>query len=258
MNTEYYESIYNEDTRAFGTRAEQIEFIYTKKLIEQLVKPSSSVIELGCGTGYYGLYLANKCRIYHGIDLIPKHVELFKEKINKQSLTNVSASLGDATSLPEIADNSFDIVLVLGPMYHLPREDRLKAIRESRRICKVGGMILFAYVNKIGAYLRACLDDNLKIKYPNKKTNENVLTQGIDDDFPDTFFYTMPEEIERDAEENGLHIIQNAGVDFTFNASDINKMPNEKYQAWIEILDLMFKSKSCTGVSNHAVLVCQN
>jgi len=258
MNTEYYESIFNEDTRAFGTRAEQIEFIYTKKLIEQFVKPSSSVIELGCGTGYYGLYLANKCRIYHGVDLIPKHVEQFNGKIDKQGLTNVSTSLGDATSLPEIADNSFDIVLVLDPMYHLPHEDRLKAIRESRRICKVGGIILFAYVNKIGAYLRACLDDNLKLKYPNKKTNENVLTQGIDDDFSDTFFYTMPEEIEKDAVENGLRIIQNAGVDFTFNASDINKMSDEKYQAWIEILDLMFKSKSCTGASNHAVLVCQN
>jgi len=84
-----------------------------------------------------------------------------------------------------------------------------------------------------------------------------VLIQGIDDVLPDVFFFTMPEEIEQDAAANGLTIVQNAGVDFTFNASDINNMPDEKYAAWIEVLDYMFKRKSCTGISNHAVLVCR-
>lgn len=67
------------------------------------------------------------------------------------------------------------------------------------------------------------------------KTNECVLAQGVDDYFPDLFFYTMPEEIEEDAVGNGLRIIQNVGVDFSFNASDINKMADDKYQAWLEI-----------------------
>lgn len=67
----------------------------------------------------------------------------------------------------------------------------------------------------------------------------------------------MPEEIEKDVVANGLAVIQYSGVDFTFNASDINLMDEDKYAAWIEIMDYMFNSSSCTGVSNHAVLICQ-
>lgn len=72
---------YDEDKRAYGTRAGQVEFIYTKKLLDRYIEPPMSVVELGCGTGYYGLYLSNKCKSYHGIDLTPGHIEKFKIKL---------------------------------------------------------------------------------------------------------------------------------------------------------------------------------
>lgn len=248
---------FDEDKRAFGTRTEQIEFIYTKKLLNRYIEPAMSVLERGCGTGYYGLYLSSMCKSYHGIDLVPKHIEQFKSKADKIGLSNVSASVGDATYLPEISDNSYDAVLVFGPMYHLPPKDRKKVVMESKRICKNGGIVLYAYINKIGAYLRGCIDEKLKANYPNKITGEIVLLQGRDDVMPELFFYTMPEDIERVALEQGLTIVQNAGVDFTFNASDINNMDDERYAAWTDVMDYMFESKSCAGVSNHAVLVCR-
>lgn len=249
---------YDEDKRAFGSRAEQLEFIYTKKLIEQYVTPSKTVIELGCGTGYYGLYLSDKCKSFYGVDLTPRNIDRFKEKITERKLKNVNASVGDATSLPEINDNSFDIVLNFGPMYHLSQLERQKTILESKRICKDGGIILFAYINKIGAYLRACLDEKMKSRYPNKQANERVLVEGVDDIMPDIFFYTMPEDVEHEVMENGLTVLKNAGVSFDFNAGDVNIMTNEQYLSWREILDYMFESRSCTGASNHAVLACQN
>lgn len=249
---------FDEEKRAFGTKAEQIEFIYTKKLLNQYIKPHMSAVELGCGTGYYGLYLSGMCESYHGIDISPKHIKKFQEEIDKQGLSNLSSSIGDVTKLFDIADNTFDIVLVFGPMYHLPREERIKVIQESKRICKANGFVMFAYINKIGAYLRVCVDTETKANYPNKKTNQFVLRQGTDDILSDIFFFTMPEEIEYDATTNGLTVIRNAGVGFTFNACDINIMGDEKYAAWTEIMDYMFHSNSCTGVSEHAVLVCQN
>ena len=73
-------NIFDEDKRAFGTRSEQIEFIYTKKLLEKYVNTNMSVLELGCGTGYYGLFLSKMCKSYHGIDITPKHIEQFQKK----------------------------------------------------------------------------------------------------------------------------------------------------------------------------------
>lgn len=248
---------FDEDQRAFGSRADQIEFIYTKRLLDQFIDPAKTVVELGCGTGYYGLYLSNKCKSYHGIDIVPKHIEQFQSKIDKQGLRHVSASLGNATHLPEIQDNTYDVVLALGPMYHLPHGERQKVIEESKRICKHGGVVLFAYINKIGAYLRACIDENMKAGYPNAKTNKSVLVQGVDDKLPEVFYFTMPEEIEDDVKQKGLTVVRNAGVDYSFSPTDINRMNDEQYAAWAEIMDCMFASGSCTGTSNHAVLVCR-
>ena len=252
----HYEN-YDEDQRAFGAQSEQLEFLYTKKLIEQYLSSYMSVIELGCGTGYYGLYLADKCESYCGVDVSPQNIERFKEVIAKRELWNATATVGDATSLAEISDNSFDIVLNLGPIYHLPQDERQKAILESKRICKDGGIILFAYINKIGAYLRACLGKEFKMHYPNKEVNKCILQDGMDDVMPDIFFYTMPEEIENEVTENGLSVLKNVGVDFAFTSDMVNSAKSEQYSAWKEILDYMVESSSCTGTSNHAVLVCQ-
>jgi len=46
-----------------------------------------------------------------------------------------------------LADNTFDITLVLGPMYHLFTEaDKQQAIREALRVTKPGGIVFVAYV----------------------------------------------------------------------------------------------------------------
>ena len=252
----HYEG-YDESQREFGTKSEQLEFLYTKKLIEQYLTSSMSVLEIGCGAGYYGLHLADKCRLFHGVDLSPRNIEKFDAKITERKLKNIIVTVGDATDLNEINDNSFDIVLNFGPMYHLPQNERQKAMLESKRVCKDGGIILFAYINKIGVYLRAGFDDKLKLEYPNLETNKYVLEKGIDISLPDVFYYTMPEEIEGNAKEIGLSVVKNAGVDFAFTSSEINAAEGQRYSAWIEILDYMFESASCIGTSNHAVLVCR-
>lgn len=115
---------------------------------------------------------------------------------------------------------------------------------------------MFAYINKIGAYLRACIDENLKADYPNEAANNSVFVNGVDDKLSEVFYFTMPEEMEHDVTQKGLSIVRNAGVDFSFSPTDINRMSDEQYVAWTEIMDYMFASPSCTGTSSHAVLVC--
>ena len=84
-----------------------------------------------------------------------------------------------------------------------------------------------------------------------------VLRKGIDDLMPEIFFYTMPEEMEKQARSHGLSVLKNVGVDFVFNANVINEMGNRRFEAWLEVADFLFESPSCTGLSNHTVMVCQ-
>ncbi|MDP4093908.1 MAG: class I SAM-dependent methyltransferase [Bacillota bacterium] len=251
-----YKDAVHEDERFLRDKASMMESHYTKKFLSKYISLDNSVIELGCGTGHYGLFLADKCKSYLGIDISLDNIEMFKTKIAHNSLTNVKAQAGDATNLTSIDDKAYDVVLVLGPMYHLPPEEREMVFEESKRICKENGIIIYAYINKVGAYLTGCF--LAPDAYPSKKANEFVLDKGKDDIHPDLFFLTMPEEIERIAKSHGISVLENVGIDFAFNTNIINAMSEEQLDAWMTLSDFMSTSRSCTGVSNHALLICKN
>lgn len=247
-----------EERRATSSRTDYLmQFHYTKKIVNDYITTESHVAEIGCGTGYYGIYLADKCKEYYGIDIVPGNIEIFNKKIKNANLNNVQADLGDATNLAALNDKCFDVVLVFGPMYHLPREERQLVFRESYRICKDNGIVLFAYTNKIGAYMRGCIREEHDNIYPNKQANISLFQKGTDDIQTGVFYYTMPEEMEYDANEQGFSIIRNVGVDFTFNVVSFDDMCKDQKEAWFELFDYMYDSPSCTGFSNHAVLVCR-
>src|SRR4029453_15161994 len=51
-------------------------------------------------------------------------------------------------------DGSYDAVLLLGPLYHLPeRDDRLRALREARRVVKPGGPVVVAAISRFASLL---------------------------------------------------------------------------------------------------------
>ncbi|MCL2674682.1 MAG: class I SAM-dependent methyltransferase, partial [Defluviitaleaceae bacterium] len=145
----YYEG-YDEDARATSSRENGLEFYYTKKLLDEYITSESCVIELGCGTGYYSMYFADKCAQYTGVDLSPDNIAVFREKIVAEKKENIRAAVGDATALSEFQGNSFDVVLCLGPMYHLPQEERAKVFDECCRIARPGAILAFAYINGLG------------------------------------------------------------------------------------------------------------
>lgn len=245
-----------EENRNSGDRADYImEYKYTKRLLDKYITNELTVLEIGCGTGYYGMYLTDKCKQYTGIDITPGNIELFNKKINNNGLTNVNAVVGDATNLNDFSDKSYDVVLTFGPMYHLPPDERNLVFNECKRICKKNGTIMFAYINKVGVYLSGCLNE--PDKYPNKQKNKSILSKGIDDSRNNIYWFTMPEEMESTAERFGLSVIDNLGVDFVF-IPEMYSLTTEKKDSWEELTDFMCASKSCTGFANHAVMVCKN
>jgi SAM-dependent methyltransferase len=244
-----------EGERAFHSQAESVEFHYTKKILGEYVKPYSRIIELGCGGGYYGLHFADKCAEYTGIDITPENIAVFNEKIKAAGLSNVTAQTGDATNLENIADGVYDIVLCLGPMYHLPPEERELVFAECGRIAKDGAIAAFAYICPTGAYLQVVLtypDSG----YPNEAGNE-ILKTLHDDLRPDLFFFSFPEGIEERAKAHGFEKIKNRGVHFAFNEGLINEMSKEKFALWLELTDYMTERENCTGLSTHNLLVCR-
>ncbi len=252
----FYEE-YDEDTRAVQSRADGLEFYFTKRLLDAYIRPDSNVIELGCGTGYYGMHFASRCARYTGIDLSERNIAAFREKIARAGIMNVTAEVGDALKILSFGGENYDAVLCLGPMYHAPHRERLRILLNCKRVAKDGAVLAFAYINAIGAYVGACVHDNLRKDYPSAEANENVLQTHTGYERPGVFYYTSPEEMEADAERAGLRVLTNRGLDFFFAQCAINDMTDEQFRHYMELHERMHESPSCTGLADHALLVCE-
>ena len=141
MIRELYASI-NEDDRLIRSRHGQLEYFITMHYIHRFLQPGDRVLEIGAGTGRYSIALAREGYSVSAVELVETL------KANAGDLKNLAAFQGDALSLGRFADDSFDVTLLFGPMYHLyERADQDRAIEEAIRVTRPGGTILTAFLS---------------------------------------------------------------------------------------------------------------
>src|SRR5215471_16852722 len=128
----------------------ELEFERTKEIIlRHLPPPAATVADIGGGPGRYALWLAGLG--YHVLhrDMIPLHVEQLAEASGADP--RIRSAVADARRL-DLADDSADAVLLLGPLYHLgQRRDRLQALAEARRVLRAGGPVFAAAISRWAA-----------------------------------------------------------------------------------------------------------
>ena len=138
---EYYNK-FNENKR-LDRRHGIVEYTTAMKYIKRYLKKFNNpqIIDIGAGTGKYSIELANMGYNVTAVELVKHNLMTIKE-----NSTKVNTILGNAINLKKIKDNSYDIVILFGPMYHLiSDEDKIKALNEAKRITKPNGYIFISY-----------------------------------------------------------------------------------------------------------------
>lgn len=140
--TQYY-GRYDEDHR-LCSRCGMVEFLTTMRYIEKYLRPGMRVLEIGAATGRYSHHLARQGYPVDAVELVAHNIDIFRK--NTTPGENVTITQGNAKDLSAFAENTYDMTLLLGPMYHLfTEEEKLQALSEAIRVTKKGGLVYAAY-----------------------------------------------------------------------------------------------------------------
>lgn len=190
----------DEGMRLAKSRAHALEYFTTVSVLSDCIDSRTRIIELGAGTGVYGDAFRESCLSYHATDLLQKHVDVLKARFARCG--NVRVSRRDAAA-PFDCNEEYDLVLCLGPLYHLQdRKERLGCLENCRNLCADKGTVAISYISRLFG----------PAEYGSFESCRNGELSRLDDFLGLSHFHT-PEEMEREASDAGLQVVDHVRTD---------------------------------------------
>ena len=191
----------------------RLEFLRTRELLARfLPAPPATVLDVGGAAGAYALALAAEGYAVHLVDPMALHVEQARAaSVAQPDAPLASAVVGDARALP-VDDQSADVVLMLGPLYHLTdAADRTRALHEARRALRPGGLLAAAAITRFASTL-----DGVAQGFLLEPGFEAIVERDVADGQhrnPDghprwftTAYFHRPDELEREVAAAGFDV----------------------------------------------------
>lgn len=205
----FYSDRFREHERLTSTRHGQLEFLRTQELLRgRLPAPPAAILDVGGGTGVHARWLSDDGYQVHLIDPVPSHVQQAGHH------DGFSAAVGDTRALQE-ADDSVDVTLLLGPLYHLTdAADRSRALAEVARVTRPGGLVAAAAISRYAALLEftglGLLDEDAADEL------QDILATGRNVDDPEGFtnaYFHRAEQLALELRESDLIDISVLGIE---------------------------------------------
>lgn len=237
MLEEYYRQY--DESRRLAEGAGDIERIRTQDILSRYLPNAPAVIlDVGGATGVHALALAEVGYEVHLVDPISAHVEQAAKASSRSLRELASCAVGDARNLP-FTSCSADAVLLLGPLYHLTdREDRLRALREARRVLHPAGKVFAAAISRfaslIDGVLRDFIADSEFVEILDRDLCEGQHRNptGNPRYFTDSYFHRA-EELRSEVTELGFTIDACLGVEGPFWDARVGSTGRSGNSSWI-------------------------
>lgn len=246
---EYYNK-FNEEKR-LTRRHGMIEYITAMKYIHQYIgdNKKAKIIDIGAGTGRYSVALADEGYDVTAVELVKHNLGVLKAKKSA-----VKAFWGTAVNLKKFADDTYDVTLLFGPMYHLIKfEDKIKALSEAKRVTKPGGLIFVAYcMNEYSVLTYGFKERHVIECIDQKRFSEDFKCMPKDDELYD---YVRVENINQYNEEVGLERIKIISTDGPANYMRpiLNSLTDEEYNQFIEYHLATCERQDLIGAGAHTL-----
>jgi len=249
---EYYVG-YDEEGRLASPHG-RVEYITTQKYIHECLALSGGrrVLEIGAGTGRYSVALSREGLDVTAVELLEHNLAILKSKLD--DTTPLRALQGNALDLGFLPSESFDVTLLLGPMYHLyTRGEQQTALAEAVRVTRPGGYILTAY----------CMNEPTVVSYVFRRgrlrevLDENMLTEDWHciSQPKDLFALIRTEEIAALDAAVPAERVKLVATDGATRYMDdiIDAMDEQTYAKWIEYHLSVCERPDLIGASHHTL-----
>lgn len=250
---------YKEENRLTTNNARKIEFITTAKILDEHLDKSCKVLDCAAGTGIYAFYLADKGHAVTATDITPRHIDIINEQKRKKQVQMETAVL-DATDLSVFEDNSFDVILNMGPFYHLiTKNQREKCLSECIRVLKRGGLLITAYIPRFFVLQYAAISDEkfLDAGFAKQLLETGVLRHDDEKCFWTDTYYSSKEEMETLYQSYKLSVTDHFAQDglTPLMHEKVDKWSEENFKTWCDYHYCICREPSVLGSSNHVVII---
>ena len=250
---EDYYSNYHEENRLTSQHG-RVEYLTTMKYIHEALGEGreQSILEIGAGTGRYSVTLAREGYAVTAVELVSHNLEILRGKLSGEE--PITVLQGNALDLSMLTDDSYDLTLLLGPMYHLyTREDKLRALSEAVRVTRPGGTIMVAY----------CMNEPTVVMYVfglnklREVMDFNMMTEDWHciSEPKDLFELIRTEEIaELDAavDVRRIKLVATDGAT-NYMRPLIDAMDGETFAKWVEYHLATCERQDLVGASHHTL-----
>jgi S-adenosylmethionine-dependent methyltransferase len=252
------ESYYEEYDEWSRLERHRMEFEVTRRYLEKYIPQNSRVLDIGGGPGRYSIYLASQGHKVTLLDLTKKHIDIAKEKAVEKGVDLEGFIHGSALDLPDYNLGKFDVILVMGPLYHLTNpSEREKVMRDTLALLKPGGIIIASFIS---AY--APIVDVLKNNPEELMDAEDVLKyleNGINtaEEGFTTAYFINPQEAQDFMEEFNLHQLAFAAVEglSALVEAKINVLPQRQFEQCVELIYKLSQDSNIIGSCEHFLYI---
>ena len=266
----YYKH-FDEKNRLRNDNSGKLEFLMTMRILEKNLPMLSagdasevSVLDLGGGAGVYSFPLAKKGYKVTLADLSETLLSQARKQKEEDKVENlIACDQVNATALSCYKDNSFDVVLLFGPLYHLTEKDeREKCVSEIHRVLKTGGKVFASFIphlsGSISLVQRFCwspdqVDINTLEECFDSGKFKNLSAKGFQEGY-----YPVSEEIENLFSVNGFEKQLLRSIrGFGYEKEDvIYKFKNKNvFSKILELIDSTAEDKSIIEMCGHAMYI---